>query len=103
VSPTLEGSCRLGDLAIITLSLACTHEINAKQRMLDLTLVNPTGYDKIQPNNKVDNVGLATFPDKGLTLVAKHEDGTEDVCTFHYSYLFVFDTDFAVSTGTPIG
>jgi hypothetical protein len=72
--------------------------------MLDLTLVSPADYDNIQPNNKVDNVGLAgTFPDKNLTLVAKYEDGTEDVCTFHYSYLFVFDTDFAVSTETPIG
>jgi hypothetical protein len=53
--------------------------------MLDLTLVNPADYDKIQPN-KVDNVGLAIFPDKNLTLVAKHEDSTEDV-SMHPSLL----------------
>ncbi|RXW12876.1 hypothetical protein EST38_g12978 [Candolleomyces aberdarensis] len=70
----------LGGLAIITRSFARIHETNLKkQGMLALTFVDPADYDKVQPNDKVDIVGLDTFaPGKNLTLVAKHEDGTKD-------------------------
>jgi hypothetical protein len=72
--------------------------------MLALTFVDPADYDKVQPNDKVDIVGLYTFtPGKNLTLVAKHEDGTKDVRILNYSSILVFDADFAVSTGTPLG
>jgi aconitate hydratase len=48
--------------------------------MLALTFANPEDYDKIQPSDKVDILGLDTFsPGKNLTLVAKHADGSKDV------------------------
>jgi len=71
----------LGGLAIITRSFARIHETNLKkQGMLALTFANPEDYDKIQPSDKVDILGLDTFaPGKNLTLVAKHADGSKDV------------------------
>jgi aconitate hydratase len=95
----------LGGLAIITRSFARIHETNLKkQGMLALTFVDPADYDKVQPNDKVDIVGLDTFaPGKNLTLVVKHEDGTKDVRILNYSRLLVFDADYAVSIGTPLG
>lgn len=71
----------LGGLAIITRSFARIHETNLKkQGMLALTFANPEDYDKIQPSDKVDILGLETFaPGKNLTLVAKHQDGSKDV------------------------
>jgi aconitase A len=74
----------LGGLAIIVRSFARIHETNLKkQGMLALTFVDPADYDKIQPNDKVDILGLESFsPGKNLTLVAKHADGTKDVSPF---------------------
>ena len=73
----------LGGLAIIVRSFARIHETNLKkQGMLALTFANPEDYDKVQPDDKVDIVGLESFaPGKNLTLVAKHADGTKDVST----------------------
>ncbi|KAG1777975.1 aconitase family-domain-containing protein [Suillus placidus] len=74
----------LGGLAIITRSFARIHETNLKkQGMLALTFANPEDYDKIQPSDKVDILGLDTFaPGKNLTLVAKHADGSKDVSSW---------------------
>ena len=48
--------------------------------MLALTFANPEDYEKIQPSDKVDILGLETFqPGKDLTLVCKHADGSKDV------------------------
>ena len=71
----------LGGLAIIVKSFARIHETNLKkQGMLALTFVDPADYDKIQPSDKVDVLGLDTFaPGKNLTLVVKHQDGTKQV------------------------
>jgi aconitate hydratase len=83
----------LGGLAIITRSFARIHETNLKkQGMLALTFANPEDYDKVQPNDKVDILGLESFaPGKNLTLVAKHQDGSKDVsfhldCVTHRGY-----------------
>lgn len=75
----------LGGLAIITRSFARIHETNLKkQGMLALTFADSADYDKIQPHDKVDILGLESFaPGKNLTLVAKHTDGTQDVSSFH--------------------
>ena len=70
----------LGGLAIITRSFARIHETNLKkQGMLALTFADPADYDKIRPSDKVTVEGLETFaPGVNLTLIAKHEDGTQD-------------------------
>jgi aconitate hydratase len=74
----------LGGLAIIVRSFARIHETNLKkQGMLALTFVDPADYDKIQPDDKVDILGLESFaPGKNLTLLAKHKDGSKDVRFF---------------------
>ena len=71
----------LGGLAIIVRSFARIHETNLKkQGMLALTFADPADYDKIQPSDRMDILGLESFaPGKNLTLVAKHEDGTKEV------------------------
>lgn len=78
----------LGGLAIITRSFARIHETNLKkQGMLALTFANPEDYDKIQPSDKVDILGLETFaPGKNLTLVAKHADGSKDEISLAHSF-----------------
>jgi aconitate hydratase len=72
----------LGGLAIIVRSFARIHETNLKkQGMLALTFVDPADYDKIRPDDHVDIKGLEKFaPGVNLTMVAKHADGTQDVC-----------------------
>ncbi|GJJ06540.1 hypothetical protein Clacol_000732 [Clathrus columnatus] len=78
----------LGGLAIIVRSFARIHETNLKkQGMLALTFVDPTDYDKIQPDDKVDITGLESFaPGKNLTLVAKHKDGSKDEIALAHSF-----------------
>jgi aconitate hydratase len=75
----------LGGLAIIVRSFARIHETNLKkQGMLALTFANPEDYDKIRPSDKMSILGLESFaPGKNLTLLAKHEDGSQTVrnCT----------------------
>jgi len=70
----------LGGLAIITRSFARIHETNLKkQGMLALTFVDPADYDKIQPSDKVDILGLESFaPGKNVTLAVKHADGSKE-------------------------
>ena len=81
----------LGGLAVITRSFARIHETNLKkQGMLALTFANPEDYEKIQPSDKVDILGLETFqPGKDLTLVCKHADGSKDVSAFGFFRLDV--------------
>ncbi|KAJ7750423.1 aconitate hydratase [Mycena maculata] len=78
----------LGGLAIIVRSFARIHETNLKkQGMLALTFVDPADYDKIQPSDRVDIVGLDSFaPGKDLVLVAKHEDGSKDEIALAHSF-----------------
>ncbi len=47
--------------------------------MLALTFADPADYDKVQPDDKLDILGLESFaPGKNLTLVCKHKDGKKD-------------------------
>jgi aconitate hydratase len=70
----------LGGKAIIVKSFARIHETNLKkQGMLPLTCANPGDYDKIKEDDKVSILGLKELaPEKQLTLLAKHSDGSED-------------------------
>jgi len=78
----------LGGLAIITRSFARIHETNLKkQGMLALTFADPADYDKIQPSDKVAIEGLETFaPGVNLTLIAKHEDGSQDKISLAHTF-----------------
>ncbi|KAJ7054095.1 aconitate hydratase [Mycena amicta] len=78
----------LGGLAIIVRSFARIHETNLKkQGMLALTFADPADYDKVQPSDRVDIVGLDTFaPGKDLTLVCKHADGSKDEIPLAHSF-----------------
>jgi aconitate hydratase len=47
--------------------------------MLPLTFVDPKDYDKIREDDRMSIVGLKEFaPGKPLTVVLKHNDGSED-------------------------
>lgn len=68
----------LGGFAIITKSFARIHETNLKkQGMLPLNFANPADYDKINPKDRIDIVGLNEFaPGKNLTMVVHPADGS---------------------------
>lgn len=78
----------LGVRAILVKSFARIHETNLKkQGMLGLTFANKEDYNKIQEDDVIDIVGLTTFaPDKQLTLVLHHSDGTEESFPVNHTY-----------------
>ncbi|ORZ14674.1 aconitate hydratase [Absidia repens] len=76
----------LNGSAIIVKSFARIHETNLKkQGMLPLTFANPADYDKIDPSDKVDILGLTDFQEgKPLTLrLHKSNGATEDITLNH--------------------
>ncbi|QOI98308.1 MAG: aconitate hydratase [Flammeovirgaceae bacterium] len=78
----------LGIRVILVKSFARIHETNLKkQGMLALTFANEADYDKIQEDDTIDIVDLTSFaPDKPLTLVLKHKNGTTDTIKANHSY-----------------
>jgi aconitate hydratase len=68
----------LGGFAIITKSFARIHETNLKkQGLLPLNFVNVADYDKIQPEDVVDLLGLTTLaPGKNVILRVHPKDGS---------------------------
>jgi aconitate hydratase len=78
----------LGMKVILVRSFARIHETNLKkQGMLALTFANPEDYNKIQENDTIDILGLTEFaPDKQLTVVLNHADGTKDEFKANHSY-----------------
>lgn len=78
----------LGGRAIIVKSFARIHETNLKkQGMLPLTFSNPADYDKIQPTDKIDIVGLREFaPGKPLKCIVKHQDGSKDEIILNHTF-----------------
>jgi len=78
----------LGVRAVLVRSFARIHETNLKkQGMLGLTFANKADYDKIQEDDTFDIDGLTTFaPDKLLTVVAHHSDGTSDAILVNHTY-----------------
>jgi aconitate hydratase len=78
----------LGGCAVIVKSFARIHETNLKkQGMLPLTFVNPQDYEKIQPQDRIDLVGVSTLaPGKPMTLVANHADGSKDQIPVQHTF-----------------
>ncbi|BAO39607.1 aconitate hydratase [Kluyveromyces marxianus] len=67
----------LGGFAIITKSFARIHETNLKkQGLLPLNFAEPEAYDKINPDDTIDIVGLNEFaPGKNLTMRVHPKNG----------------------------
>ncbi len=78
----------LGVRAILVKSFARIHETNLKkQGMLALTFANKEDYNKIKEDDSFNIVGLTSFsPDKPLTLVINHSDGSKDSITVNHTY-----------------
>ncbi|UII31757.1 aconitate hydratase [Fulvivirga ulvae] len=78
----------LGVKVILVKSFARIHETNLKkQGMLGLTFANENDYDKILEDDTIDIIDLDQFaPEKPLTLVFKHADGTEDTIKANHTY-----------------
>jgi aconitate hydratase len=78
----------LGVLAVIVKSFARIHETNLKkQGMLGLTFANENDYDKIQEDDTLNFIDLASFaPKKQLNLEAVHKDGSKDIIPLNHTY-----------------
>jgi len=78
----------LGVRAIIVRSFARIHETNLKkQGMLALTFADKADYDKVQEDDSIDISGLVNFaPDKPLTVVLNHKDGSKEEITVNHTY-----------------
>lgn len=78
----------LGVRAILVKSFARIHETNLKkQGMLALTFANKDDYNKIKEDDSFDIVGLTSFsPDKPLTLVIHHSNGTSESVIVNHTY-----------------
>ncbi|CDS05675.1 Putative Aconitate hydratase, mitochondrial [Lichtheimia ramosa] len=78
----------LNGAAIVTKSFARIHETNLKkQGMLPLTFANPADYDRVQPEDKVDIIGLTDFQEgKPLTMRLHHQDGSSEDITLNHTF-----------------
>jgi aconitate hydratase len=78
----------LGVRVILVKSFARIHETNLKkQGMLGLTFSNKEDYNKIQEDDVIDVIGLTEFaPEKPLTLVLHHSDGTQEKISVNHTY-----------------
>lgn len=78
----------LGIRVILVKSFARIHETNLKkQGMLGLTFANEEDYDKFQEDDTIDIVDLTSFaPEKQLTLVLNHKDGSSDTIKVNHTY-----------------
>jgi aconitate hydratase len=78
----------LGMRVILVKSFARIHETNLKkQGMLGLTFANEADYDKIQEDDTIDITDLTSFaPDKQLTLLLRHKNGTTDTIKVNHTY-----------------
>jgi len=78
----------LGIKGILVKSFARIHETNLKkQGMLAITFANEADYDKFQEDDSVDFADLTSFaPEKPLTLVLNHMNGTKDTIKVNHTY-----------------
>ncbi len=78
----------LGIRVILVKSFARIHETNLKkQGMLGLTFAKESDYDLIREDDTIDIVDLTAFaPEKQLTLVLHHTDGTSDTIKVNHTY-----------------
>ncbi|MDR3219606.1 MAG: aconitate hydratase [Dysgonamonadaceae bacterium] len=74
--------------AILAKSFARIHETNLKkQGMLALTFKNKTDYGKIRENDRISITGIEAFePDKPLTVVLHHADGTREAFPVNHTF-----------------
>jgi aconitate hydratase len=78
----------LGVRVVLVKSFARIHETNLKkQGMLALVFENESDYEKIREDDSIDIVDLNAFaPEKHLTLVLHHKDGSEDTIIANHTY-----------------
>jgi aconitate hydratase len=78
----------LGIRVILVKSFARIHETNLKkQGMLALTFANEDDYNKVKEDDTIEITDLISFaPDKQLTLVFKHKDGSSDTIKTNHTY-----------------
>ncbi len=78
----------LGIKVILVKSFARIHETNLKkQGMLAITFANEADYEKFQEDDKIDFVDIVSFaPDKQLTLVLNHMNGSKDTIKVNHTY-----------------
>jgi aconitate hydratase len=78
----------LGIKVILVKSFARIHETNLKkQGMLAITFANENDYNLIQEDDAIDISDLTSFaPDKQLTLVLNHKDGSKDTIKVNHTY-----------------
>ncbi len=78
----------LGIRVILVKSFARIHETNLKkQGMLGLTFSNEGDYDRFQEDDNIDIIDLTSFaPEKQLTLVLHHTNGTSDTIKVNHTY-----------------
>ncbi|MEO5603891.1 MAG: aconitate hydratase [Cyclobacteriaceae bacterium] len=78
----------LGIRAILVKSFARIHETNLKkQGMLGITFSNESDYDLIQEDDAIDFIDLTAFsPERQLTLVLNHKDGTKNTIKVNHTY-----------------
>ena len=78
----------LGVKVVLVRSFARIHETNLKkQGMLGLTFANKSDYEKIDEDDTFDFINLDLFsPNKPLTLLAKHSDGSSDEIICNHTY-----------------
>ena len=78
----------LGVRVVLVKSFARIHETNLKkQGMLALTFESENDYEKVQEDDTIDIIDLKDFaPDKPLTLVVRHKDGSKDEIKALHTY-----------------
>ncbi len=78
----------LGVRVVLVKSFARIHETNLKkQGMLALTFADESDYDKVQEDDTIEIIDLKELaPDKQLTLVFKHADGSQDTIKANHTY-----------------
>jgi len=78
----------LGVKVVLVKSFARIHETNLKkQGMLALTFEDENDYDKVQEDDVIDIIDLKDFaPEKSLTLVLNHIDGSKDEIKANHTY-----------------
>lgn len=78
----------LGIRVILVKSFARIHETNLKkQGMLGVTFSKEPDYELIREDDTIDIVDLKEFaPDRQLTLVLNHKDGTSDTLKVNHTY-----------------
>lgn len=75
----------LGCVAVIAKSFARIHETNLKkQGILALTFVDPTDYDKIKEDDRIDIVDIKNIkPNQDVNCILHHTDGLEKILLRH--------------------